>query len=253
MKYLLIVILALVLLNSCATKKELLYLQNAPEYDNTTITYSVPTIQPNDILRITVGSLETEPAVPYNPININTGQGGGLELMQLQGYIVQQDYTINFPQLGSISARDKTPLELQEHIKQLLEEGGHLRNPNVNVRIINAKVTILGEVSRPGVYQFTEQNITLLQALGYAGDLTINGKRENILVMREVNNIRQVAHIDLTSAELINSPFYQIKPNDVIIVDPNGPKIKSSGYITNLGSLLSVFSILLSTTILLTR
>ncbi len=254
MKHIILTLLTLGFLNSCATKKELLYFQDAENYDNTAFSYSVPTIQPNDILRITVGSLELEPAIPYNPpIRNNGGQGGGIEVMQLEGYIVEKNNTINFPQLGTISTKDKTPLELQQHITNLLEDGGHLKNPNVNVRLLNAKVTILGEVNSPGVYSFTEQNITLLQALGYAGDLTINGQRENIMVLREVDNLRQVTHIDLTSAELVNSSFYQIKPNDVIIVDPNGPKIKSSGYITNLGSLLSVFSILLSTVILLTR
>jgi polysaccharide export outer membrane protein len=173
--------------------------------------------------------------------------------MQLEGYIVSKDYTINFPELGDISAKNLTPMQLQSKIKKLLQDGGQLKNPTVNVRLLNAKLTILGEVRNPGTFTFTEQNITLLQALGYAGDLTINGKREDILVMRETDSLRQITHINLTSAELLNSPFYNLKPNDVIYVSPNEPKVKSSGFVGNIGSLISVVSILLSTIILITR
>lgn len=253
MKQLLIIIFTTLFLNSCANKKEILYMQDSDSYNNSTITYSSPTIQPNDILKITVGALEPETALPYNKISPGTGQGSSLEMMQLEGYIVHEDYTISFPELGFISTKNKTTLQLQQTIRELLENGGHLKNPTVNVRLLNAKVTILGEVNQPGVYNFTEQNITLLQALGYAGDLTINGKREDILVMREVDSLRQISHINLTSAELLTSPFYHIKPNDVIVINPNEPKVKSAGFVGNTGTLISVISILLSTIVLITR
>ena len=119
--------------------------------------------------------------------------------------------------------------------------------------MLNAKVTILGEVKAPGTYNFTEQNITLMQALGYAGDLTINGKRDDILITREVNGVRQVTHIDLTSAEFMKSPYYFVKPNDVIIINPNEPKVKSAGFVGNVGTVATVISLVLSVTILLTR
>src|SRR5690606_30596120 len=137
------------------------------------------------------------------------------------------------PELGSLSTKNKTPQQLQLYITQLLEEGGHLLNPTVNVRILNAKVTVLGEVNSPGTYNFSEQNVTLLQALGYAGDLTIYGKREDILIIREADSLRQISHIDLTSANLLDRPFYTIQSNDVIYVNPNVPKIKSAGFVGN--------------------
>ncbi len=118
---------------------------------------------------------------------------------------------------------------------------------------MNAKITILGEVGSPGTYDFYEENITILQAIGNAGDLTINGKRDDILLIRETDGIYTTARLDLTSAELLNSPYYYLKSNDVIMVNPNGPKVKSAGYIGNLGSLIGVASILLSTVILITR
>ena len=114
---------------------------------------------------------------------------------------------INFPVLGTISTLNLTTQDLAEFIKTELVERGHLTDPNVIVRLLNAKVTILGEVKAPGTYNFTEQNITLMQALGYAGDLTINGKRDDILITREVNGVRQVTHIDLTSARVYEKPL----------------------------------------------
>jgi len=253
MKNLLIVI-ALISVVSCANKKEILYLQDAEAFNNTAITYSPPTIQPNDILKITVGALEPESVIPYNSPTSNSNQGGGnTEVMKLDGYVVSSDNTINFPELGSLSTKNKTPQQLQLYITQLLEEGGHLLNPTVNVRILNAKVTVLGEVNSPGTYNFSEQNVTLLQALGYAGDLTIYGKREDILIIREADSLRQISHIDLTSANLLDRPFYTIQSNDVIYVNPNEPKIKSAGFVGNTGTLISVVSILLTTIVLITR
>ena len=121
------------------------------------------------------------------------------------------------------------------------------------MRLINAKVTVLGEVNQPGTYNFTEQNITLLQAIGYAGDLTINGQREDIIVMRDEEGIRQITHIDLTTSDWLDSPYNFIKPNDVIVVNPNNPKVKSAGFVGNVGTLISVVSILFSTIVLITR
>jgi len=236
---------------SCASKKDILYMQDSNEYAQTTLQFSSPKIQPNDILKIDVGALVRESAIPYNKQSNNAA--GALQLMQLEGYLVSEDNTINFPQLGLISTENKTVLEFQTYIKELLEDGGHLKNPTVNVRLLNAKVTILGEVNSPGTYNFTEYNITLLQALGYASDLTINGKREDIIVLRESEGNRLISHIDLTSTEFIGTDFYQIKPNDVIIVNPNNPKVKSAGFIGNTATFLSVFSILLTTVVLISR
>ncbi|MGC1631603.1 MAG: polysaccharide biosynthesis/export family protein, partial [Gelidibacter sp.] len=170
-----------------------------------------------------------------------------------EGYLVSENNSINFPQMGIIYTKDKTTGQLQEELTKLLEDGGHLKNPTVNVRLINAKVTILGEVKAPGTYNFTEESVNLMQALGLAGDLNINGKRDDVLLIREADGVFNTTHLNLTSAELLTSPYYFIKPNDVIMVNPNGPKIKSSGFVGNVGTFISVFSILLSTVLLITR
>jgi polysaccharide export outer membrane protein len=239
--------------SSCVSKKEILYLQDVDAYANNQIMYTNAKMQPNDVLRIDVSALVPESAIPYNRPTNNAGGANSPELMQLQGYLVSEDLTINFPVLGELDVKAKTTQEFAAELRHLLESGGHLKSPTVDVRLLNAKVTILGEVNSPGTYTFTEQNITLLQALGYASDLTINGKREDILVMREELGVRQITHIDLTTSDWLESPYYFIKPNDVIVINQNNPKVKTAGYIPSLPALLGVMTVSLSLLILLTN
>jgi polysaccharide biosynthesis/export protein len=248
-----IFIISIVLFTACATKKEILYLQDADTLAKQEITYVNSIIQPNDVLRINVGALIPESAIPYNKSSNIQGGGASVQLMQLDGYLVSEKLTINFPILGELSVADKTTQEFAVFLKNKLENEGHLKNPTVDVRLINAKVTVLGEVNQPGTFNFTEQNITLLQALGYAGDLTINGKRDDVIIMRDEKGVRQVTHIDLTTSDWLNGPFNFIKPNDVIIVNPNNPKVKSAGFVGNTATVISVVSILLSTVVLISR
>ncbi|REG89976.1 polysaccharide biosynthesis/export family protein [Winogradskyella sediminis] len=252
MRIKILVILLLIVVASCASKKDILYLQDADYNSNTPIDYQEVTIQPNDILKITVESLIPEAVIPYNRV-VSGASINSIELIRLEGYLVSNEGTINFPVLGEISVSTLTIQEVGAKIEDLLIEGGHLKNPSINVRLLNAKITVLGEVNRPGTYTFTEQNITLLQALGYAGDLTINGKRNDIIITRDVNGVRKISHIDITSTDFMNSEYYYIKPNDNIIVNPNDPKVKESGFIANVGTVLTIASLALSITILLTR
>lgn len=243
----------LIMVSSCASKKDILYLQDADTNTASEIIYQDATIQPNDILNITVESLVPDAAIAYNRGVSSQNGGNSVELMQLNGYLVSNEGLINFPVIGDIKVSNLTTTEIEEKIKQLLIDGGHLINPTIIVRLLNAKITVLGEVNSPGVYTFTEQNITILQALGYAGDLTINGKRDDIIITRDVNGVRKISHIDLTSTDFMNSEYYYIKPNDNIIVNQNEPRVKQSGYIGNVGTVLSVVSFALTLTILLTK
>ena len=245
-------LIGLLIMSSCASKEDIYYLQDAELNAVGGFVYQSSLIQPNDILKITVDSSEPLTSLPYNR-GARLNASPDIQVMQLEGYLVDSKNMINFPVLGTISTLNLTTQNLAELIKTELVERGHLTDPNVIVRLLNAKVTILGEVKAPGTYNFTEQNITLMQALGYAGDLTINGKRDDILITREVNGVRQVTHIDLTSAEFMKSPYYFVKPNDVIIINPNEPKVKSAGFVGNVGTVATVISLVLSVTILLTR
>lgn len=249
--YSILTIIFLFFLCSCVSKKELLYLQDIQALNNSKVISSKNILQENDILKIDVTSLEINASIPYNKVTSPNNFANTLQLMQLNGYLVSINKTINFPVLGEISVAEKTSQDLEKYIKNLLEEGGHLINPRVTVRLLNSKVTILGEVRNPGTYTFTEKNISLLQALGLAGDLTIDGNRKNIIVIRESNGQRTTSNIDLTSVSWLSSPYQNIQPNDVIIVNPNSKKVTSAGLIGNISTVLSIASILLSTIILI--
>jgi polysaccharide biosynthesis/export protein len=215
------------------------------------VTLSNYTFQKNDILKIDVTSLETKASIPYNKVSSAGMVGNSVDLMQLTGYLVSSNKTINFPVLGLISVADKTLEDLENDLKNRLENEGHLINPIVSVRLLNAKVTILGEVKSPGTYTFTEKNISLLQAIGLAGDLTIDGNRNDIILIRESDGERTTTKLDITSASFLNSSFQNIQPNDVIIVNQNSKKISSAGLVGNISTVLSIASILLSTIILI--
>jgi polysaccharide biosynthesis/export protein len=241
----------LFLLSSCVSKKELLYLQDIQAYNNSKVISSLNILQENDILKIDVTSLEMNASIPYNKVSAVNNFSNSLQLLQLNGYLVSKNKTINFPVLGKISVNGKTTDDLEQYLKEILETEGHLINPNVTVRLLNSKVTILGEVRNPGTYTFTEKNISFMQALGLAGDLTIEGDRKNIAIIRESNGQRTTTNLDLTSASWLGSLYQNIQPNDVIIVNPNSKKVTSAGLIGNVSTILSIASILLSTIILI--
>ena len=243
----------LTLLQSCISKKQMLYLQDAESFNNKEVTYKSHTIQVDDILKITIGALVPDAVVPFNNPTGASVVANNIDVMKLDGYLVSQNLTINFPVLGELSVKEKTTQVLENDIKKLLEDGGYLISPNVIVRLLNAKVTILGEVKNPGTFPFTENNISLLQALGLAGDLTINGSREDILVLRRIDGLQTTTRINLTSANFLIGPYQMVKPNDVIYVNPNSAKLKTAGYVGNISAILGITSVLLTSIVLLTR
>ena len=241
------------LLQSCVSKKQMLYLQDLNNVSGQEVTYNNHTLQIDDILKISVGALVPEAALPYNNLTANSVVANNIDIMKLDGYLVSQNSTINFPVLGELSVKEKTTQDLENDIKKLLVDGGYLINPNVTVRLLNAKVTILGEVRMPGTFSFTENNISLLQALGLSGDLTINGSREDVVVLRYVDGVQTTARIDLTSANFLSGPYQMVKPNDIIVVNPNSAKLKTAGYVGNISAILGITSIILTSILLFTR
>jgi polysaccharide export outer membrane protein len=247
--------LTLVFLQSCAFKKDILYLQDISTTNDSAIQKEQALIQINDILQITINSSIPEAANPYNSpaSRTTTNNVNSLDVLKLQGYLVSSAGTIELPILGKLSVLDKPLKTIENDIKELLVSGGHLVNPTVTVRVVNSKVTVLGEVNRPGTYSFMEETLTLPQALGFAGDLTINGDRKEVLLIREANGIRTVKKINLTQSNWINDPSLQIRQNDVIVINPNIQKIKTAGLVGNTGTILTIASLLLSSIILITR
>lgn len=246
-------LLLIFLLASCSTKKEVLLFQNINSIP-VKLDFQAPQIQVNDILSIQVSTLQPELAAPYNLIQQSSAGGVvQLESMKMQGYLVNPEGKINFPVLGSLSVAGKTMQEVEELIQTILVKDNHLLSPIVNVRLLNGKVTVLGEVTRPGTFNYSEQNVTVIQALGLAGDLTIKGKRKEVLIIREIGGVRSYTTLDLTQTALFDSEFYYLKNNDVIVVNPNGARVKNAGYIGDPATLLGVASVILSMIILLTR
>jgi polysaccharide export outer membrane protein len=245
-------LIALTTLQSCVSKKEMLYLQDIETF-NSEVSYNNQILQVDDILKISVGALIPEAAIPFNNITAGSVVANSIDVMKLDGYLVSQNMTINFPVLGEVSVKEKTAKDLEFDIKKLLVVGGYLINPNVTVRLLNAKVTVLGEVNAPGTYFFTENNISLLQALGLAGDLTINGKRDEVLVLRRIDGLLTTTRINLTSAGFLNGPYQMVKPNDVIIVNPNTAKLKTAGYVGDVTAILGISSVILTIILLFTR
>lgn len=255
MNKLILIALAMALLQSCAFRKDILYLQDVATAEGNTSNRDHLLVQSNDILQITINSLIPEAASPYNHLatRTSTNNVNSLEVIKLQGYLVSSIGTIDLPILGRFFVLNKSLETIESEIKELLVTGGHLVNPTVSVRVVNSKVTVLGEVNRPGTYSFMEETLTVPQVLGYAGDLTINGDRNQVLLIRESNGMRTVDKINLTQSEWIKNPKLQIRQNDVLIVNPNLQKIKTAGLVGNTGTILTIVSLLLSSIILITR
>lgn len=254
MKKIIFLLLSLILLSSCSTKKSIIYLQDIDERKLEDVDFIKPkvVIEINDILKIDVVTLNPESALPFNKSGMQNGMGamqGGL--VKLQGYMVDKNGDIELPLIGRINVIGLNLRQAEEKIKANLTS--YLKNPFVSVAFVNYKFTVQGEVRRPGTYEVFEPNLTLLQALGMAGDLTIRGKRDDILIIRTIGSKRITRRIDLRKSDWMNSPYYFIKQNDYIYVEPNKPQVSAAGYITGLGSLLGLASFALTITLLLTN
>jgi polysaccharide biosynthesis/export protein len=234
-----LLVLLLLMLQSCTTKKEMLYLQDLDKYSNSTLNYAATKIQPNDILKIEISDLNPLVSAPFN-IPGGAANMQSVEMMQLSGYLVTPQGNVTLPILNEIKVGSLTPAEAELKIKDRLISEGYLVNPTVVVRVLNNKFTILGEVNSPGVITFTEQSISLLDAIGLAGDLTYSAIRKDVTLIREVDGKRLVYHIDLTTASWMSDPNFRIRQNDVIVVTPNKLKVNSGGLITDPIQFLSI-------------
>src|SRR5690606_35144635 len=160
----------------------------------------------------------------------------------MQTYLIDYNGNIEFPVLGTLHIAGMTRIELTEMLKEKISE--YAKDPIINIRLVNFTVTVIGEVGRPGTYTIQDERISLPEALGMANDLTIYGKRQNVLLIREVDGKKKFAKIDLTSVNAISSPLYYLQQNDVIVVEPNKARIRSSSYNQNNSVLISAIGTL---------
>jgi polysaccharide export outer membrane protein len=246
------------LLTSCSSKNQLLYLNDYNKYSQKNIEHSsvlvskkTSYIQSGDILKIEVSSLVTEAAAIFNKTSNKLQNNNNLQTLLLEGYRVNDMLEINYPVLGVINVENLSLHDLEDKITNLLVDEGHLQNPTINISRLNFKFTVMGEVNKPGTFSTLDENINLFQAIGHAGDLTINGKRKNIILLRQDKGVQKIYNVDLTKSDIMRRPYFYIHNNDVIIVEPNYSKVKSAGFIGSPTSIASISSLLLSITLLL--
>ena len=244
----------ILLFSSCASRKDVVYYQNI-DYINTqqNATSFEIKIQPDDLLMIIVSADDPEVALPFNltsviiPNTVKAESVTGQQTMQL--YLVDQKGAIEFPVLGKLQVSGLTRSELLRNLQNKI--GAFIKNPIINLRIMNFKISLQGEVNLPGTYPIVSERITLIEALSMAKDLTIYGKRDNILIIREINGVKSYNRVDITKSDFMNSPFYYLSQNDVVYVEPNKTRVNSSAVGPNTSVIISAISILVSLSVLI--
>ena len=250
-------ILAIVLLASCGSQKDVPYFQNADSVNLSGSQYLYDArIMPKDQLTITVSATDDKAAAPFNmtvPTPYSTNSRSTYSQPMLQSYLVDNEGNISFPIIGTLHVGGLTKREAEHMIEAKIKPYmAANENPIVTVRIPGYQVSVMGEVLRPGTFTVSREKITILEALAQAGDLTIYGQRKNVRLIREDSTGKKTIYtIDLTDANIINQPYYYLQQNDLVYVTPNKVKAQNSsvGSMTTLW--FSATSILISLTSLL--
>jgi polysaccharide export outer membrane protein len=219
----------LVLLSSCGDTKKTTYFNGLESTQILAPEAAVPTIHKNDLLSISVSSNNADASKLFNEPNFSstvTSTTTG-STQQMVGYLVTDDGTFKFPELGNIKAEGLTIKQLSDSITKQIKEKELLIEPIVTVRFLNFRVTVLGEVGKPTVVTIPNERMSILEALGLAGDITIYGRKDNVLLIREDKNGKQIVRINLNSKEILNSPYYYLQSNDVIYVEASSEKVAS--------------------------
>ncbi len=212
----------ILLSSSCAPRRNLVYfsdLANKPGDSQIITADTEPKIQTNDLLSITVNTLSTESNLLFTSNSNNISKSGYYEK---EGYRVDKDGNINLPVAGNVELKGLT-IEQAQHLL-VKNIGNYVKNPIVNVQFMNFRITVIGEVNQPSTFNAPNEKINLLEALGMAGDLTPYGKRDNVLVIRETEGKRSIVRLNLNNRDILNSPYFYLKQNDVIYVEPDKSK-----------------------------
>ncbi len=236
---------------SCASKKDVLLLQDIENYkveQDSTVNHL--TIKKNDLISIIVTSIDQKSSIPFNlPVvssSFDTSMSSNLSSsQQVQSYLVDEYGFIDFPVLGRLKALGKTTQELKEELKRDLLK--YMKDPIINVRIQNFSISILGEVRSPGTYTVSNERINILQAISLAGDFTEYAVRDNVLIVREMDSgKKEYLKVDFTNKNILTSPYYYLKQNDVIIVSPNGAQVQASAFNRNTGIYFSIVGLIIT-------
>lgn len=238
---------AVLVLSSCASRKDVVYFQDTGNFETIVDSnLSSTRFKVDDLVSIHVSSLDPEASAPFNLFR--GASEGGFSAEQVD-YLVDLDGMIDFPVIGKIKIEGLSPDELRNLLRDRLSE--YLKDPIINIRLRNYTVTVLGEVNRPGTYPVNGEQITILEALGLAGDLSLRAVRNNVLVIRDFNGTKVYNRIDLTSKNMTKSPVYYLTQNDVVYVEPNNSGIKSTNLDQRASLYVSILSLLITSSVLI--
>lgn len=247
-RFVILLIGCLVLTTSCVSTRQLKYLQSGKQDkikkgEKIAHPYEIK-IQEDDLLYITLSSKDAELVEPFKNA---TQLGTTLTTSVASGFLVDNEGMITFPLLGRLTVHGMSCLEISRLIEQLLIDGNYVKDPVITTRLGNFKITLVGEVVSPGIKEITGNRVTILEAISMGGDMTAIGKRKTVKILREQNGEHLLQEVDLTQANIVSSPYYYLRQNDVVYVEPNKSlSTKSSPWTTYLGIGGNVISLILS-------
>lgn len=244
-------LLCSIILTSCVSNKKIAYFQDIQaisqaQLENAT-KFTEPIIQSDDILSISIFTLNPESGAVINQAASNTVLGGGantaIASQQVSGFLVDRNGEVELSLIGKVKVAGLTTYQARELIRERVSK--FYKEPNVQLRFANFKVSVLGEVNAPSAYTLPNEKVTILDALSLAGDLTIYGRRENVLIVRDNNGKKEFARLNLNSSDIFNSQFYYLKQNDVVYVEPNKRKVSASNsaQVQTIGVIASLISV----------
>lgn len=247
------------LMVSCASRKDILYIQDVNSITKNqlitedTITFTAPKIQQDDRLLINISSIDPKATKPFNGYinSYSVEDDRASQPLLLQSYLVDQNGEILLPQLGKVKVGGMSRVEIEQYLTSKIK--ALIPDVKVNVQLINFKVTVLGEVVRPGEFSVKGEKINVLQALGMAGDLTIYGSRKNIKIIRNEGDQIKYYTVDLTSKSFIKSPVYFLKQNDIVYIEPNQPRMNNSQTSATTSYIISATGLFITILSILTR
>lgn len=238
-----LIVLITLIISSCASKKDLIYFQGEQE-SHTKYEDYIPRIQSSDMLAISITAADIKATEPFNQQSVYQLNSAMQNNPYAKVYTVDEQGNINYPIIGQIKVGGLTRTEAENELKSKLSK--YIVNPGVNINFTNFRISVLGEVAKPGNFTVPNERVSILDAIGMAGDLTINGVRSNITVIREQNGQKQTYNVDLTSKDVLNSPVYYLAQNDVVYVEPNSAKISASKFTPNYSLWISVAGVIIS-------
>jgi len=250
-KPLLYIFLSLIL-GSCATKEEILYFQNAEKLENMkSVMEFEPVFEVNDVISIQVSSIDPDIVEPFQMMRIpSQGSSIGQQGSSMGGYLVDIDGNIQFPVLGKVKVSGKSRSDLEAILTEKIH--AYVTDAVVAVRLLNFRVVVLGETGET-VVNVENERISMPELIATVGGITYDGKRDNIMVIREIDGVKTVGRLDMTSVDIFKNPFYYLKQNDIVYVEPTYKKVKEQGFITSYTGLISLGTTIFGLIVLFTR